>query len=259
MKFMKNTIILRFKVRMKPMINIVTFKWNRILTGFQLPSICDYTSKHVNILHNSIKRNITVPYRFICITDDPTGIDSDIEIVELWDKYKSLGGCYNRLYLFSKDMKSLIGDRILSIDLDVVITANIDEIVSRTEDFVMNEYNIEANKNATHQYYNGSLVLMNAGARSKVWKHFHNPGSLEVLEHRRKRNELVGTDQAWISHLLGPTEETFTPEYDGVYDFRKIPVKHILPNNAKMVFFHGKRDPSTLVHSYEWIREHWRL
>lgn len=240
------------------MINIVCFKWKRIKTGFQLPTVIDnYGADHVNIMYSSVKRNTTLPFRFVCITDDDSGLHPDIHVLPLWNKCVSIGGCYNRLYMFSKDMKHYIGERFIAIDLDSVIVGNLDSILSRKEDFIINEYNIAINRYATHQYYNGGLIMMNAGARDHVWTKFDPNCSPAELAIRVKNKEIVGSDQAWIAHILGSGESTFSP-VDGVYDYRTLSNKHQLPSDAKIVLFPGKRDPASEYNSVLWVRNHWR-
>jgi len=224
----------------------------------QLPSsINQYGPEHVNILYHSIQRNTTVPHRFICVTDDSKDLHPDIEVVDLWDYYQYLGGCYNRLYIFSADIEDLFGPRFVTIDLDCVITGNIDHLLKRTEDFIINEYNIEENKHATHQYYNGGIIMMNAGAREEIWKDFDPKVTPNLIQLRKDRIELVGSDQAWIAHRLGPGEARFTKQ-DGVYDYRKLNNRKVLPDNAAIVMFAGRRDPLTEYRNAPWIREHWK-
>jgi len=239
------------------MISVVCFKWNRSKEGMQLPSSIDqYGPEHVNILYHSIQRNTTVPHRFICVTDDPKGLHPDIEVVPLWDYCQYLGGCYNRLYIFSSEVADLFGPRFITIDLDCVIVGNIDHILNRTEDFVINEYDIKGNRHATHQYYNGGLIMMNAGAREEIWEDFDPLKTPQSIQTRKDRLEIIGSDQAWISHRLGEGEKTFTKE-DGVYDYRKFVDRKVLPDNASIVMFPGKRDPMTEFRRIGWIQKYW--
>lgn len=240
------------------MISVVTFKWNRRRDGLQLPrSVDEYTPEHVNILFHSVKRNTTIDHRFICVTDDSSGLHDDIEVVSLWDYCQYLGGCYNRLYIFSKEIEYIFGPRFIMFDLDCVITGNIDHILGRPDDFIINEYNIKVNKHATHQYYNGGIIMMSAGSRSFIWDEFDPESTPNLIQPRKDKVELVGSDQAWISHRLGPGELTFTPFNDGVYDYRKLGVKKNLPENASIVMFAGKRDPLTEYKKTDWIKENW--
>lgn len=240
------------------MLSIVVFKWNRIRSGMQLPSSIDqYGAEHVNILYHSIKRNTTVPFRFICVTDDYEGLHPDIEQRWLWDFCRELGGCYNRLYIFSEKVEKILGPRFITIDLDCVITGNIDHILRRSGDFIINKYDIQANRHASHQYYNGGIIMMDAGARRQVWDEFDPQTTPQLIQPRKDKIELVGSDQAWIAHVLGPGEQTFDQK-DGVYDFRKLDDKQKLPEDAAIVMFAGKRDPLTEYQRYKWIRDHWK-
>ena len=243
------------------MINIVTFKWKPTNSGYQLPSVVDeYASKHINTLYNSIKRNTTVDFRFTCVTDDPNGLNESIEYVPLWDKCRNMGGCYNRLYVFSKEMKSILGDRFMCIDIDTVITGNIDHLLTMTNDFAILEYgnsSVRRGKPCKDQHYNGGLFIMNAGTRSQVWDDFEFEKTHQKLEPLRKQKLIVGSDQAWISHKLGPNEKRINSN-NGCYYYLWLQDKNNLPENCCMVSFAGKRDPSTLYTKHAWIRDNWR-
>jgi len=225
------------------MVDIVTFKWRRPSTGYQLPSICDYTADHVNILHRSARLHGNFN-RFILITDDPTGIDPDIEIMPLWDDYLSLGGCYNRMKVYS-----LLADKFLMVDLDCVITGSIQHLLDRPESVVLNRYCLPVNP---RQFYNGALQLITPGEEAaRIWYDFR-PSVIPKLRHRGIK-QYVGTDQAWLSYYLGADIPTFGPE-DGIRDIRNIGVR--LPDNTCIVFFHGAKDPSQAM-NLPWVRDHW--
>jgi hypothetical protein len=229
-------------------LKVVCFKWKRNKTGFMLPHVCDYGPEHVRILKAMVERHLRIPHDFICITDDQSGLDH-IETIPLWDKCRDLGGCYNRLYAFSQDMQDIIGGRFVMIDLDCVIVKDITSLFEGFEDFKINAYS-HADRD---QHYNGGMVLMDPGARRHVWDQFDpktSPAELEKLDY------VIGSDQAWIRHILGKGESRFT-EDEGVYNFIKL--KHgSLPGNARMVFFAGKRDPSQCKH-IDWVRDNWRV
>ncbi len=247
------------------MLTIVAMKWKRNSTGHIIPHVIDYGPDHVNRLYSSLKRNLSIPFRFVLISDDFSGLFNGIEKIQIWNTFSELGGCYRRLFLFSDNIRKYLGDRFVSIDLDCVITGNLDTIFSRKEDFIINEYPIEENNNATHQYYNGGLFMMTAGCRKQVWDIFSkNPMGIinEIKERNRNkvRPELVGSDQAVIAHLLKNNEALFTKK-DGVYDYRRLSNKFrgkALPAGAKIVFFPGKRDPLTEYYENSWIEENWK-
>lgn len=234
------------------MLKVVCFKWAH-RGGFRLASSIEnkYTADHVNRLYRSVTENLSIPHEFICITDDPTGIEC--KTIPLWDKCLDLGGCYNRLYVFSEDMKDVIGERFACIDLDCVITGSLDEILGRSEDFVINQY--LTYRPGREQWYNGGLFLMDAGARKQVWDTFDPDTSVKYIEEQRAKGVLVGTDQAWISHVLGRGEPMFGTS-DGVYNFYSLPNTNFLPEDAKMVLFAGSHDPTTSSDK-PWVRRHY--
>lgn len=218
-------------------------KWARPSTGYQLPSVCGYTAGHVNTLGRMLKRHLTIPYEFVCITDDPVGIEC--RTIPLWDKCRDLGGCFNRLWAFSQDF-ALLGDRFALVDLDVVITGNCDHIFGIGDDFAMHEYDYPERP---HQHYNGSLVIMDRGARRQVWDRFDPATTPQEIA---KDNTRIGSDQKWISTVLGAGERKLGPE-QGVHEALK--VGGSLPSNAAMVFFSGPRDPTQREHG--WVRQHY--
>lgn len=242
---------------MQTPVTVVCFKWHRQKTGLELPHVCDYGPRHVNILKRAIDRNTTQTHRFICVTDDWQGLNDDIEVVQLWDKCLALGGCYNRLYVFSEVMRKYLGDRFVCIDLDCVVTGNLDALLARREDFIINSYPKGGQGCATQQHYNGGLFMMDAGCRKQVWDTFDLERSPAILEERKTRREVCGSDQAWIAHTLGDGEAMFT-QTDGVYDYRVLGNRGILPSDAKMVFFAGRRDPSIERQTVSWVRNHWQ-
>lgn len=232
------------------MITIVSFKWESTKQGFQLPNICAYTDEHVRIHKAMFERHLTIPHRYVCVTDKPV---EGVECIPLWDKCRNLGGCYNRLYTFSRDMVDLFGFRFACVDLDVVLTRNVDHIFGCKEAFRMNSYKPINPQKDPDQWYNGGLYIMCAGVRSKVWDNFDYEKSPLMCEEGKKKKQCIGSDQAWIRLTLGKGEPRFT-EADGVYEYRQ--VGESLPKNACMVFFAGARDPSQ--NNAWYVKENWK-
>lgn len=240
------------------LLQVGCFKW-RSPPGYRSKFEGDY----VNILRNMVKRNLTIPHEFFCVTDDPTGIDSGVRVIPLWDQFCDIKSphvsptgtvqpsCYRRLPLWGKAAAVLIGRRMLLLDLDMVILKDITPIIDIPDDFKM------WGDTAKNTPYNGSMVLMNAGARSQVLDTF------DPIESPKKGRALgyIGSDQAWIGACLGPHEKKFGSK-DGVYSYRNEiqPKGGILPQNARVVIFHGHVDPwqPTTKSRHRWVREHYR-
>lgn len=229
------------------MLSVVTFRWTN--PGYR----AQFKSSHVNILRRMVGRHYRKPHRFLCITDDPSGLDHGIEAIPLWDDHANVpnptgGGrpsCYRRLKLWAPEMASVLGERWVLLDLDTVIAGDLTPLWDRPEDVVMW-------KSPTGEWaYNGASMMANAGARPEVWTQFDPIESPELTTSLGYR----GSDQAWLSHILPPNEATWD-ERDGVYFYSRLRNRRVLPSNAKIVFTTGGCAPWTLRHP--WVRQHYR-
>jgi hypothetical protein len=88
-----------------------------------------YDPTWVDKLHNSIKRNVTLPYKFVCLSD----CDVNCDRIEL---EKGSPGFWAKLQLFKP---GLFTGPVMYFDLDTVICKNIDSIIknSQGKKFVM--------------------------------------------------------------------------------------------------------------------------
>lgn len=233
------------------MLSIVTWLWRQ--EGYR--SL--FGAQHVNILAAMVGRCYPHPHRMICVTDMPEGIDPSVEIVPAWNDFagvKSPYGlhqpsCYRRLRAFHPEIGSVFGERFVMLDLDTVIVRDMTPVWNRPEDFVI------WGETDPRSFYNGSMMLMTAGARSKVWTDF-DP---ETSPQKAKAAGRFGSDQGWLSYCLGPGEAIWTKD-DGVYSYRvHLSGTPELPANARIVMFHGGTDPdSKRAQRLDWVREHYR-
>jgi hypothetical protein len=235
------------------MLTFVTWKWTPEI-GYR----STYPAKTVNVLKSMVDRWYQHPHRFVCVTDDGDGIDSSVEIIPAWNDYAHLQSphgnrnpaCYRRLRMFHPEIEKFFGPRFVSMDLDVVITGDLTPLFHRPEEFVA----WGDTNNLPGSHYNGSLILMTAGARSQVWTKFDPMKSpREAL-----KAGCWGSDQGFISYCLGPGEARWSTA-DGVYSFRNHIRKSMkLPENARLVSFHGRVDPwSSEGQGIDWVRKHW--
>jgi hypothetical protein len=234
------------------MISFVCWRW-RPPAGYR----STFGPETVNTLRKMVARHYAGPHRFICVTDDPRGIDPAVEVVPLWEDFGSLPSphgrgnpsCYRRLKMFSAEAEQLFGPRFCSLDLDCVITGPLDPIVDRSEDIVL-----WGDTNPTTPY-NGSMILLRAGSRTKVWDDF------DPVTSPKKATALgyFGSDQAWLGAALGPNEPKWS-KVDGVYSYRCDLRGKGLPSDARIVMFHGQWDPWSreIQQRHAWVREHYR-
>lgn len=236
------------------MLDVICWKW-RPKPGYR----SKFNSQHVNVLRSMVERNYRKPHRFSCITDDPRGLDPRIRALPLSNELTHLKNpsfhdgpnCYPRLWAFSEEAKDVIGPRFVSFDIDIVITGDLVPVLDRPEDFII------WGDTAPSTWYNGSMWMMTAGARKHVWERFDPQTSPQLANASGQR----GSDQGWISYCLGPNEATWTTS-DGIYSFRNHVMKrkgYELPQNAKVVVFHGAYDPwDRKAQRQAWVKNHWK-
>ena len=236
------------------MLSVITWRWQPH-RGYR----STFPVQTVNVLRRMVARHYAHPHRFLCVTDDPKGLDPDVEVVPLWSDYATLPNpsghprnpsCWRRLKAFSAEIAEVFGPRFVSLDLDMVLTGDVGPLWNRPEDFVI--WGDTNGRNA----YNGSMFLLTAGARRQVWETFEPKRAIRACAAARQ----FGSDQAWIGACLGTREARWT-QADGVYSFRndlKEGAKP-LPANARVVSFHGHIDPwAPAGQRLPWVREHYR-
>lgn len=231
-------------------VSVVTWKWAPA-PGYR----STFGPETVNVLRRSVARHYTKPHRFICVTDDANGLDPEVEVIPAWNDFANLpspsGGknpsCYRRLRMFHPDIYRSFGERFVSLDLDMVITGDLQPVWDRPEDIVL------VGDTNPRTFYNGSMILMTAGARPQVWTTFDPKRSISAA----RAAGHFGSDQATISHCLGPKEAKWTTA-DGVYSYRNhiLPNGNRLPDNAKVIVFHGEHDPwNSHAQRIPWVKE----
>lgn len=233
---------------------VCTFKW-KAPPGYR----SKFEAEHVLILRNMVARHYLKPHEFVCITDDAKGLAS-IRTLPLWDTYANVPNpngthnpsCYRRLKLFAPDAGEWLGERIICMDLDVVVTGDLTPLFDDPAEFkVWGQSDFPKT-----QFFNGSFWSLKAGSRPQVWTDFDPQTSPRIQKAAGAR----GSDQGWMSYCLGKTAERWGTA-DGIYSWRVhlAPKGGELPKGARLVVFHGKQDPwSYNVQHKRWIREYYR-
>lgn len=224
---------------------VVTFLWGN-----------KYDVGYVERLAASVRRNLSAPHRFLCLTERERDVKFSKGIERHAIKDPNLlveKGCFVRLRLFDPGWQSnrqILG-RMLSIDLDNVIVGSLDHLLKRDEDLVILQ-GVNSNNPCP---YNGSIFSLRAHTHQYVWQDF----SLEKA-YRLPYFDFPD-DQGWLWHVA-PRAGAYTPKDDGVYAFQKPgwPKREVsvLPKNACMVAFPGWRDPAKFEH-LPWVLKHWRI
>ena len=224
-------------------LTVVTFKWGQ-----------QYSAADVNRLRRMVARYYRFPHRFICVTDDPAGVEG--ETMPLWPEHGEIENptgphrpsCFRRLKLFAADAGRQFGERFVCVDLDSVVVGDLAPLWHRAEPFVV--WRDPAYRaGGPVSPYNGSMFLLSAGARAGVWDSFDAIASVAAI----KRAGVKGSDQAWLAIALDLSEATWGPN-DGVLWSMRLGLKPP-PSNGRIVFFSGtdKRRMPQLP----WVRAAW--
>lgn len=243
----------------KAPVNIVCLKWGN-----------KYPAEFVNRLYRMVDSNITIPYRFICLTENADGIMDGIETKPI-SLDAELSGWWYKLQLFQKSLFDLQGTTLF-LDLDVVIVSNIDALFDYKKDDFCIIRDLQPGK-----IYNSSVFRIEIGSYPEVWEEFQKDKQNII-------NRLYG-DQDWISEKI--TAASLWPE-EWVVSFKKqcnarakSSLGHVgkylrsigllkpkgyatIPEGAKIIYFHGKPDPDDVADGpYDmwkqapWIRHAW--
>lgn len=197
-----------------------------------------YGTEHVDKLRVGVARNLREPHEFKVFS--PPAEDMNLTEIK---------GCFARLRMFDPDWQAANGidDRVVCMDLDLVVTGSLDGLFDREEPFTI----LQGVNSSNPCPFNGSLWMLHAGYRPDVWHEFSVDLAAKVPFHE------FPDDQAWFADMM-PDAGSFGP-VDGVYAFQKRgwPKGEALPSNARIVAFPGWRDPSQYTR-LDWVREHWR-
>ena len=207
---------------------------------------------HIRTLKSMVERNLSVPHRFLCVTDDD--IDG-IETLPLdWAKHVP-GTCFIRLCMRNPEFAKKMGERILNLDLDMVIVDNIDSIVDRPEESVW--WHNPNFPQPGRAFYQTSIQLFTAGSHPELWTDFDPKETPKWVN-----NRFGGAEQAWVSERLPWTLPHWNAK-DGIYGAGRMltdqGVRTTLPQNAKIVSFPGNREPSQpeVQEQHLWVKEHY--
>jgi len=131
-----------------------------------------YGPEYVNRLYNMIQRNLTIPFKFFCLTENTNGLLPQINVLPL--PTIPVEGWWYKPYVFSKDL-GLTGE-ILFLDLDIVIIKNIDCFFNedKTNLFIIRDFTrVNIHK---WEKFNSSVFKFHSGTHANIWENFiRNP------------------------------------------------------------------------------------
>lgn len=248
------------------LVHVVLWKWRQ--SNFREL----YTAAYVNIMTGMLRTHMHgMDYRVVCVTDDDTDIERDrCDVFPLWADHSAtknatgahLPSCYRRLKLFDVPTQQAMGisegERIVSLDLDAIITGHLGDTFTRIDQSGA-IFAGWARRGTYHQrVFNGSFFSFRAGPEMQwMWNTFDPSTS----PRKAFTSGFLGSDQSWLSMNLARHSDVCPINYP---EFASYPqeVRRLgkIDRRTKIVFFHGARKPwhPDEMRAHPWIIKNWR-
>ena len=228
-----------------------------------------YPALYVNRLRSMVQRHLSHSHDFVCLTEDPAGLEADIGTLPLPEGY---AGFWNKISLFRRDLFEP-GRTALYFDVDLVIVGPLDFLLDGSADLA-----IVRAFGANHGF-NSSVMRIRSGALPHVYERFAADAEAIVASGR------YAGDQNWIFRQV-PDAALFPP--GRIVSYKRDMNSHVLlmakklrldfpwlkaprwmtvspPEGASIVVFHGKPDPEDVMDApygpwkrAPFVKEHWR-
>ncbi|DAZ94408.1 TPA: hypothetical protein N0F65_003437 [Lagenidium giganteum] len=179
-----------------------------------------YGAEYVNKLNRSIRRHSANPMQFVCLTDDPTGLDmDDIQCLTLDEGWT---GWWNKAQVFSPRVLSQLPGKCVYIDLDSVIVGELADLC----DFEPPERALAllktdhmANEQRSDGYNSSLMIWRNQPGDRARWSALHDV----VKEHFATISKYIYKFDHWLEvrgHMFSiDYTEAMVPDVAFVEDF----------------------------------------
>lgn len=222
-----------------------------------------YSSQYVNVLYNMVKRHTSIPYEFVCFTDDVRGIDSHIKTIPL--DHIGVHGWWYKVIFFDKNFP--LQGNLLYFDLDVVINSNIDKLfLHETDKFcIIRDFN--RNLRNDWKTMNSSVFRLQSGSMAHVYDNFikdhamimrrmHGDQDWIYSETHTKKGSWAFWPDEWIrSYKWEMRNRNELAKINGVRNFVKKGNPKVLSQTCVAVF-HGEPHPHQVED--DWVVENWK-
>jgi hypothetical protein len=230
-----------------------------------------YPSVYANRLYAAVRRHLSRPFRFVCLTDDPIGLDPGIDWRPLppiplpeavaWTPWRKLS-------VWRYPLADLEGD-VLFLDLDLVVTGPLDPMF----DHAPGRYCVIENWTQKGRGIgNTSVFRFRAGAHPEVYDRFAADPDAVLSQYRIEQqyiSTLIPDPVFWPSDWCVSFKHDIVPKFP--HNWVRPPS---LPAGAKVVVFTGRPDIDEALRGYwpapwykkfykhakpaAWLNAHWR-
>ena len=195
-----------------------------------------YPSEYANILARSLIRN-GYEGKLACITDNP--VDLDLNIINPVIIPNPDCSWWDKLYVYSWEHG--ISDSLIYYDLDMVIVGS----VRCFEDW--SSY-ITGSRFDNAKYINSTLIHIPEGYGKELWATYN--------ENREVIKKTHDWDSKYLDFMIGKTFRWQDLCPDALKSYKLDVCKNGLHDDAKVVSFHGKPNPSEVSDAF--VQVHWK-
>lgn len=210
-----------------------------------------YGIEYVEKLRAMVGRHLSIPHRFVCLTDQPDTCDG-VEFIDI--SRHGLVGWYAKLLVFNREVSG--PGRLLYFDLDMVICGNIDALAALAipmgicENFTKIRQERSGASSTWNCAFGSCVMLLSPNYGQPVWDSFDRN-----RQHHIEKAGRMG-DQKIIENI-GPAgvtilQDLLPPGFFCHYkDFMSAP-----DSRAAVLVFAGNQKPHNT--SVPWARDLWR-
>lgn len=221
-----------------------------------------YGPEYVNVLSRMVKRNLTIPHEFVCLTEDPRGLDADIRVLPLQVK-SELHGWWYKIMLF--DPQFPLKGNILFMDLDVIVFRNIDNLFSFHPDkfCIIRDFNRSIRRDWKRM--NSSVFRFQSGTCSHVYTEFMQTpkahvrrlhGDQDWIYEKMKDKNFIFWPDEWIqSYKWEMRDRRDLVRINGKRNFKQL-LNPVVKPNTSIAVFHGEPYPHEVKDT--WVVDNWR-
>lgn len=252
-------------------VNVLTLKWGTY-----------YSADFVNRIYRGVSRHLHRPFRFVCVTDDPTGLDAGIDAQPFpsapegnaWGFWPNI---FIKLLLFRDGFADLKGPTLF-LDIDQIITGDLDCFFDyKPGEFCIIHNWIEFRKRIfcrVPPIGNSSCFRFEAGQMNYVYeKYLSEIGRAMDQKHFR-------TEQAFLTYAVASRQKVNWWPADWVASFKRAcawpwPLNHVLVprfrKGTRILCFHGNPNPDQAIVGFKgkhlntwtlpakWVDHLWRI
>ena len=220
-----------------------------------------YSALYVNKLYSMAKRHSTVPFKFACLTEDGTGLNKDIKVLNL-PMLGNTKGWWFKPYLFAKSFP--LTGTILYFDLDLVIVNSIDKFWDYEPGQNVILQNFKLPKQPETSDFNSSIIRFTSQSLTHVWHEFVSDSEKIKIKYHGDQDWIFASAQkqfvtwpsTWAkSYKWEIRNKTDLEVYNNKYRFKSI-ANPAVSSDTSVLVFHG--DPKPHETDDPIIVENWR-